>query len=114
MWLFTKRGFYSIVEKKPGEFHIRARLKKDLENLKELAEIKRQVNLTRDGDYRYRLVVNQVEVVAALMVLAKDIDYDNFKSRIAADPEQRKKLPALHQIWGLMASLQKNDEPAEQ
>jgi hypothetical protein len=113
MWLFTKRGFYSIVQKKGGEFHIRARMKQDLENLKDLAEIKRQVILTRDADYRYRLVVNQVEVVAALMALAQDIDYSNFKNCIAADSYQRKKLPALHEIWGLMAGLQKGEEKSE-
>jgi len=35
MWLMTKHGFYSIVQKNPGEFHIRARVRKDLENLVE-------------------------------------------------------------------------------
>ena len=43
MWLCTKHGFFSIVEKLPGEFHIRARVKRDIENLKALAEIKRAV-----------------------------------------------------------------------
>jgi hypothetical protein len=33
MWLMTKHGFYSIVEKRPGEFHVRARVRQDLENL---------------------------------------------------------------------------------
>lgn len=32
MWLMTKHGFYSIVEKQAGEFQIRAREKRDLEN----------------------------------------------------------------------------------
>ena len=35
MWLMTKHGFYSIVQKKQGEFHVRARVRKDLENLQE-------------------------------------------------------------------------------
>jgi len=35
----TKHGFYSIVQKKPGEFHIRARVRKDLENLIERVPI---------------------------------------------------------------------------
>jgi len=33
MWLMTKHGFYSIVEKLPGEFHIRSREREDLQNL---------------------------------------------------------------------------------
>jgi hypothetical protein len=35
MWLMTKHGFYSIVQKRPGEYHIRSRVRKDLENLVE-------------------------------------------------------------------------------
>ncbi len=35
MWLMTKHGFYSIVQKKPGEFHIRFRARQDLLNLVE-------------------------------------------------------------------------------
>ena len=110
MWLFTKRGFYSIVEKKPGEFHIRARARKDLENLKQLAEIKRRIVLTRNADYRYRLVVNKIEVLAALASLAADIDYSNFKDRIAADPVQREKLHAYHEIWATMHELQMQED----
>ena len=33
MWLMTKHGFFSIVEKAPGEFHIRSRESGDLKNL---------------------------------------------------------------------------------
>jgi hypothetical protein len=33
MWLMTKRGFFSIIEKRPGEFHIRSRKRRDIENL---------------------------------------------------------------------------------
>jgi hypothetical protein len=33
MWLMTKHGFYSIVQRKPGEYHVRARERLDLKNL---------------------------------------------------------------------------------
>jgi hypothetical protein len=33
MWLMTKHGFYSIVQRKPDEYHVRARERLDLENL---------------------------------------------------------------------------------
>lgn len=33
MWLMTKHGFYSIVQKKPDEYHVRARERQDLQNL---------------------------------------------------------------------------------
>ena len=33
MWLATKHGFYSIVQKSNGHFHVRGRMRQDLENL---------------------------------------------------------------------------------
>jgi hypothetical protein len=33
MWLMTKHGFYSIVQRKAGEYHVRSRERHDLENL---------------------------------------------------------------------------------
>jgi len=41
-------------------------VKRDLENLKKLAEIKRRIIVTKDADYRYRIVVLQAEVFMAL------------------------------------------------
>ena len=32
MWLMTKYGFYSIVQKQQGEYHVRSRERKDIEN----------------------------------------------------------------------------------
>jgi len=107
MWLCTKHGFFSIVEKLPGEFHIRARVKRDIENLKALAEIKRAVISTPDADYRYRLVVNKVEVLTALTCIGNEIDYSNFKSKIGKTEDQRNKLDAYHEVWGVMAGLQR-------
>lgn len=107
MWLCTKHGFFSIVEKLPGEFHIRARVKRDLENLKALAQIKRMVITTPDADYRYRLVVNKIEVLAALTCLGNEIDYSNFKSKIGQTEDQRDKLGAYHEVWTVMAKVQR-------
>ena len=106
MWLCTKYGFYSIVRKQPGEFHIRARVKRDLENLKTVSEIKRRILVTKDADYRYRMVVNEIEVMAAMTVLGATLDYPNFKSEIAKAEDQRDKLTAYHELWRLMAVFQ--------
>jgi len=42
-----------------------------------------------------------------MSVLADSLDYGNFKSMIAARPEQRGKLHAYHEIWHVMADLQR-------
>jgi hypothetical protein len=33
MWLMTRHGFFSIVQKEPGIFHVRSKERGDLENL---------------------------------------------------------------------------------
>ena len=38
--------------------------------------------------------------------LAEDIDYSNFKGKIAATKDQADKLRAYHDIWGIMYDYQ--------
>lgn len=111
MWLATKHGFFSIVKKGPDEFHIRARVKADLENLKrgcapagiELPPI----NTWRTADYRHRIVCTRLEYFDVMELLVNSIDYSNFKSEIAATPDQMEKLSAYHEIWHTLFRLQK-------
>jgi hypothetical protein len=77
---------------------VRARLKKDLQLLfddKRILEIP-------SADYQYRVLVKKQEMADILVKMIKEIDYPNFKSEIASLPEQRDKLSAYHEIWGLM------------
>ncbi|WP_043585355.1 hypothetical protein [Geminisphaera colitermitum] len=98
MWLCTKIGFFSIVQKLPGEYHVRARAKRDLENLCRLvatpASAKWQIHRSEPADYRWRLVVGEEAIGAIFAALSTSIDYSNFKSEIAATPGQRDKLGA--------------------
>ena len=58
MWLATQHGFYSIVQKDHDLYFIRARVRKDLENLKALAQLDREVLEWPEADYRYRVKVD--------------------------------------------------------
>ena len=111
MWLFTQSGFYSIVQKQPDEFHIRSRRQGDLENLKRLAAIEADIIVTRDADYRYRLIVTRSQAVSAVTALAEDLDYGNFKGKVSATPDQQSKLGVYHKIWSVMHGSQ--EEPGE-
>jgi len=113
MWLCTKHGFFSIVQKGHVEFHIRARVKRDLENLKKIAGIKRRIFVSEDADYRYRIVGIQADVFLALTALAGSINYTNFKSMIARTEDQRDKLEAYHEIWRVMADVQRGKRSTE-
>ena len=84
MWLCTQHGFFSIVQKKPGEFHVRGRLRHDMENLLKLCGAEWPIIETKSGDYRYRIVCGQAVVSEIMAKLAVAIDYSNFKSRISS------------------------------
>ena len=105
MWIATKHGFYSIVQKAPTNFHIRARVRRDLENLLKLTATDWEILEWPLADYRYRVIVERKDFVEVMGALALDLDYPNFKSQIAKTPDQRAKLDAFHQIWALLAQL---------
>jgi len=106
MWLATQHGFYSIVQKPAGQFHVRARCKQDLENLVTLTRLESPLHHTTDGDYAWRIVVGQPEVSAIMAALSTAIDYPNFKDRIHDTPDQKDKLPAYSRLWSQMLAYQ--------
>lgn len=109
MWICSSLGFYSIVEKKPGEFHVRARVLRDLKNLiADLPDktIRPIIITTKVADYRYRIIVSRPRMHEIFDALRNSIDYSNFKDRIASDPHQEHKLHHYSSFWGLMARFQ--------
>ena len=107
MWIASKFGFYSIVCKDDDEFHIRARLRVDLENLLAATNLDEDINQSDRADYRYRLVVGSDAVKKVFSILCESINYPNFKNQIAETPSQKGKLDAYHDIWSVMYSEQK-------
>lgn len=103
MWLFTKYGFFSVTQhtKRRDNIQIRARTDQDLRDLKDAFPPLDRCPIieTPDADYRWRLIVQRWkwEIVGAHLVA--DIDYGNFKGKIATIPTQREKGPMLHDIW---------------
>ncbi|MFZ4696084.1 MAG: hypothetical protein ACOYMV_13245 [Verrucomicrobiia bacterium] len=110
MWLFTRFGFYSIVRKDDG-IHVRGRVRKDLENLKQAAKLDGDILDWRrpkpggaKADYPYRIILtDNADLRKVMRLLADTLDYDNFKNRVATLPDQRAKLGAYHEVWGLMS-----------
>lgn len=104
MWIASKHGFISIVAHRdnPELYIFRAREKNDLSSLFEVQLIQE----TPEADYAFRVFVPRKEALAVMAALLKGIDYPNFKSSIAQNPEQRHKLSAYHEIWGIMHQFQ--------
>lgn len=84
MWIFTTRGFVSIVAYPPAmlDFMVRARFKRDIEALfPGISAVE-----TPDRDYRYRALVPKHLVTEVIADAVADINYENFKD---ACPEDR-------------------------
>jgi hypothetical protein len=102
MWLMTQHGFYSIVEKNPGEFHVRARERKDIENLVSRVPLKGATVIdTPDADYACRIIVGKEDVLTIMRFLGETLDYSNFKGKIDRTPDQKHK--PYHEVWRVMA-----------
>lgn len=120
MWIASKYGFYSIVQKPApmGEprFHVRGRTAEDLNRLVEAAGLDRgarpvQVEFWPGADYKFRIRVGEGQLVEVLLALGHSITYDNFKAMIAKAKDQGPKLPAYEALWyDLLLALDINSE----
>lgn len=108
MWVFTKTGFYSIVNHRdvPDAFLVRARRREDLVDL--VAGNPLDVERIEDdprADYRWRLVVDKSVVRDILVEQLDDIDYDtNVKHRLDKDDPNRHH--AMLRVWTAMLDFQ--------
>jgi len=123
MWLFTQYGFFSAVCARAGagsrgdavdegRVMVRARLRGHLEGLKlRFPEVLGGVKIveTPDTDYRYRLFMEKSAWVNVVAVLSEELDYDNFKSKVAGNLESvgDEYERSLHEVWDTMQRLQR-------
>ena len=104
MWLMTKCGFYSIVQKQPGVYHIRSRERKDIENLVENVPLPgAEIMESKKTDYAVRIIVGKEDVLAVLKFLGENLDYDNFKAKIDRTLGQDHK--PYHEVWNVLADV---------
>jgi hypothetical protein len=118
MWVFVRYGFYSVAcaSKPDGSLDkssvmVRARRKDHLQNLRDrfpmLADA--EIITMPHRDYRHRLIVPKKVWVPILAEMAEEQEWSNFKNEAAR--HQRKGgasyTNALHDVWGIMYSLQR-------
>jgi len=115
MWTFTTDGFYSIVCK-PGDAHltVRARRAGDLDRLRQrwLPTLGPTI-LGKGTDYPARATCGRRELGDALLAMALDIDYPNFKSRLA-ETLGADHVAAAHRVWTALRGLEEPDADADQ
>ncbi|WP_210487244.1 hypothetical protein [Rufibacter aurantiacus] len=112
MWIASKFGFFSIVAKKDG-FHVRARVRQDLEQLMAAVNLAEPIQVWPEADYRYRVILIAQEIPLVFQALADSIDYNNFKDMIAETPAQGDKYGVYGQIWNIMYHFQEWNEQEE-
>lgn len=115
MWLFTEKGFYSVVidAQHDGRMLIRARCRQDAFNLYNAHHetLASMTEPTSDAtrDYRWRLSVSKADWIELAALLASEIDYGNFKSACHKRPDQDSKAGALMKVWQILADVQREE-----
>ena len=101
MWIFTTKGYFSIVQDKeyPNTLTVRARVKGDIENLWPRAYVEE----TPYNDYRYRTRMSRGRVITAISRAIEGIDYNNFKDSI--EDHDRRSFWYLG-VWAQMCGMQ--------
>lgn len=122
MWIFSEVGFFSVVEdwKDKRVVWVRARWKKDLEQLKVITRNNdigfrvRKIMETPDHDYPFRVRMQKRYWAMVLFYLGDNIEYGNFKGAILdQDPERER---VYMRVWSVMkeaANPSKGNEPWE-
>ena len=111
MWIATKIGFYSIVQKQHhlrpnGDklFVVRTRTFDDLQRLIDVIQPKLkqeiQIHEYEKSDYPYRIYLDTKEDLSTtLATLSETITYPNFKDEISDSDHQQEKADAYSQLW---------------
>jgi hypothetical protein len=110
VWLITGLGFFSIARKPDdvgaGTLTIRARVKSDLESLRQhclpgLGKIEENAGT----DYRYRAKAPRGQVAEMLAQMVQDIDYENFKNEVAKTQGEHR-ATIYGKVWDVLYRLQ--------
>lgn len=111
MWIFTKQGFFSIVQDKNDENYliVRARVKGDIETLmNNNAALLNGYPIEEDAgsDYRYRVRMERDVAEDFLLSAVQEIDYTNYKAAVHTVDDRRSIYYGM--IWSIMADMQEH------
>ena len=100
MWLFSDKGFVSIVadQQDPKALLVRGRFKGDIEKLFPGAK----VTETPHRDYRFRTTLPRITASMRIAALMSGIEYHNFKDQIT----EHLRHDAYFRVWNAMYSAQ--------
>lgn len=95
MWIFTRDGFFSIVQHKdwPDYLVVRAREREDIQSAFGPDDIVE----SDESDYRFRVTLPRALVTDYLSKTIAELDYTSVKDNITKGEEDRHRM--LYQVW---------------
>lgn len=115
MWIFSTKGFFSVVENKDDRNRviIRARLRKDIDDLKYIFDSLKlrttKIAINSRSDYHYRFTADRMDWITVMIRLMVGIHYTNFKDAVfdtESGEMKEKRQDAYLKIWAIMCNLQ--------
>jgi hypothetical protein len=106
MWLFTKYGYFAVVRDYDNEniFWLRARVKRDIENILQLTDLKNpEIIVKGNADYKFRVKILKGEYKNIMSILVDSLDYSNFKNMMDDNADQRHKIFAYYEVYNVLA-----------
>jgi hypothetical protein len=110
MWLLTTIGFFSVVAytDDPNVLLVRARVREDLEALRDQHLPDLEILETVAADYRFRAVVTRKAFARVAGALVASIDYPNFKD-VVKQRQGQARASAYSDVWSVLYRLQTDE-----
>lgn len=105
MWVFTTKGFLSIVQHNsmPDHFQVKSRVIEPLEELWPDHEIE----VIDWADYRFRITMLKSEAIPVLLDQISSVKYTSFKDECSMDEDYHY---TLTRVWSIMYNYQQRME----
>lgn len=109
MWILSKHGFYAVAENRDDKSTVivRARVRKDLERFVVLVPGGAKITYHHNYDYPYRIIIGKGPYVDAMVQIASNVDYDNFKSLITKLYGHARHMVYMT-VWSALKKLEAN------
>lgn len=112
MWVFTETGFVSAVKKDLDSSVVVVR-SRDRQSLVQLAQsAKVDIGQSPDGDYPWRVYVQQVQFADWVSSAALEVNYENFKNHIKQTRGPRF-ADLLGEVWAVMLHAEEPDSRSD-
>lgn len=110
MWIVCDIGFFNIVcqddDLQKGLLTVKARSRKDLEDLRDFVPYTNAIEESEKADYRFRIKAPKHQVRGGFATILNEIDYPKTKPKLAEKHPDRQDI--YLQVWGDLYAIQED------